>query len=205
MILCDIGNTSYHFYERELTFKEDTKTFDPSTIKEKIYYICVNQKIKEDLKPLSNWIDISIYVDTKKYYETIGIDRIMACEAIEHGMIIDAGSAITVDKMNHGMFEGGFIYPGISAMEETYKNISKALSYSFNYKVNLDKMPKNSQDAVSYGYLKLLYNEVVSHNSDIYLTGGDAEIFLALFPEAIYDEMLLFKGMQKIIQRADIC
>ncbi|MDY0117198.1 MAG: type III pantothenate kinase [Sulfurimonadaceae bacterium] len=205
MILCDIGNSSYHFYERELTFKEDVELFDPSTIKEKVYYVCVQQDIKEELKLLDNWIDISVYIDFKKYYETMGIDRIMACEAIDNGIIIDAGSAITVDRMERGLFQGGFIYPGVVAMEETYKNISQALAYSFNYKVDLDKMPKNSQDAVSYGYLKLLHTEVISYKSDIYLTGGDGAKLLALFPDATLDEMLLFKGMQKIIQRADIC
>lgn len=205
MILCDIGNTSYHFYEDALTFKEDTETFDPSTIKENIYYICVHPEIKKRLKVLTNWIDISIFVDYTNYYNTMGIDRIIACEAIDEGVVIDAGSAITVDRIKQGVFQGGFIYPGIAAIQETYKNISEALVYSFNYKVDLDKMPKNSQDAVSYGYLKLLHSEVIAQNCEIYLTGGDAEKLHALFPDAILDEMLLFKGMLKIIQRADIC
>lgn len=211
MILCDIGNTTYHFFEtspnnlKHICYKKDVKSFNPSSIKEKIFYICVNLHIKEILKSLENWIDLSYYTDISKYYETMGIDRIMACEAIESGIIVDAGSAVTVDIVKNRKFEGGFIYPGIKSMSQAYKNISSALDYSFNFEVDLDKMPKNSRDAISYGYLKLLQNEVFSYNMDIYLTGGDGLRFEKLFPKAHVDEMLIFNGMKNIIKRADIC
>lgn len=205
MLLCDIGNTSYHFYDGVHEKKEDAASFDPRAIKEKVYYICVNAKVHAKLKNLPNWIDLSLYVDRSNYYETMGIDRIVACEAIQSGIVIDAGSAITVDKVQEGVFMGGFIYPGVRAMEQTYKNISSALDYSFNYKVDLDKMPKNSQDAISYGYLKPLQAEVLSHNTELILTGGDAHKLSCVFPHATIDELLLFGGMQKIIQRAKLC
>jgi type III pantothenate kinase len=66
-------------------------------------------------------------------------------------------------------------------------------------------MPKNSQDAISYGYLKTLYTEVMSHNLPIVLTGGDAEIFSKIFKDATVDERLIFKGMKKIMKKAGIC
>jgi type III pantothenate kinase len=135
----------------------------------------------------------------------MGIDRIMACEAIDNGVVVDAGSAITVDIVKGGKFEGGFIYPGARAMSECYKNISSALAYSFNFEVDLDKMPKNSQDAISYGYLKLLRSEVNSYNMDIFLTGGDAMNFKKIFPASSVDEALLFRGMTNIMKRADLC
>ncbi len=135
----------------------------------------------------------------------MGIDRIMACEAIEEGVIVDAGSAVTVDIVKNGKFDGGFIYPGLRAMSECYKNISNALSYSFNFELDLDKMPKNSRDAISYGYIKLLQSEVKSYKMEIYLTGGDAFEFAKLFPASHVDEMLLFKGMKNIMKKANIC
>ncbi|MDT8339071.1 MAG: type III pantothenate kinase, partial [Sulfurimonas sp.] len=163
MLLCDIGNTTYHFFEQGHSYKKDAKLFDPSSIKKQVYYICVNKQVKELLEPLENWIDLSEYVDRKNYYDTMGIDRIMACEAIEEGVIVDAGSAVTVDVVKDGKFEGGFIYPGLRAMSKCYKNISDALGYSFNFELDLDKMPKNSRDAISYGYIKLLQSEVKSY------------------------------------------
>lgn len=205
MLLCDIGNTSYHFFDGKKDYKEDALSFDPSTLKEKIFYICVNPHVKEVLKSLENWFDLSLYVDMSKYYITMGIDRVAACEAINDGIIVDAGSAVTVDLVKSGVFEGGFIYPGIKAMRETYKNISPVLDYSFNFECDLDIMPKNSADAISYGYLKTLYSEVTAHNMKIYLTGGDAKKFAKIFPHSHVDEMLIFKGMKKIMKKADLC
>ena len=205
MLLCDVGNTSYHFLNDKLDYKKPTENFDPSSVKEKVFYISVNPKTKDILKNLHNWIDLSAYVDMQKYYETMGIDRVFACEAIDEGIVIDAGSAITVDVVKKSIFNGGFIYPGLKAMSETYKNISSALDYSFNFELDLGKMPKNSQDAISYGFLKTLYSEVMSHNMEVFLTGGDAKEFAKIFSNAKIDEMLIFTGMKKIMKKANLC
>ncbi|MDB2562274.1 type III pantothenate kinase [Sulfurimonas sp.] len=201
MFLCDIGNTSYHFLNKRNDYKESVKTFDPQTIQETIYYICVNVEVKKKLDTLENWIDLSQYIDKKNYYETMGIDRIFACEAISDGVVVDAGSAITVDLVEAGVFKGGFIYPGIEAMSETYKNISLALDYPFNYDVDISSLPKNSRDAISYGYLKTLYTEVISHDKQIFLTGGNAKELLRIFPDAKVNAHLIFDGMKKIIEK----
>ena len=205
MLLCDVGNTSYHFLEDTKEYKEDVKSFNPSSIKQKVFYICVNPKIKPLLKTLQNWVDIATFVDKKNYYETMGVDRIIACEYISNGLIIDAGTAITVDLVKDGVFAGGFIYPGIKAMQGCYTNISSALEYPFNFELDLGKMPKNSTDAISYGYLKTLQSEVNSLSDEIYLTGGDAKKFAKIFPNAKVDERLLFTSMQKIIKKAKLC
>ena len=201
MLLCDIGNTSYHFLDENRDYKESVKSFSPESINENIYYICVNPQIKKVLENLDNWIDLAAHVDMKHYYETMGVDRIFACEAIDNGVIIDAGSAITVDVVENGVFQGGFIYPGTIAKNQTYKNISSALEYPFNYKLDLNTLPKNSKDAISYGYLKTLYAEVTSYKKDIYLTGGDAELLLDIFSNATLDKNLIFDGMKKVLHK----
>ena len=205
MLLCDIGNTSYHFLDGEVDFKKDVRSFHPQEIEQKVYYISVNSAVQEKLAGLENWIDLAHYIDTTPYYETMGIDRIFALEMIDDGIVLDAGSAITVDVKRNGVFEGGFIYPGVHAMAKTYENISKALSYSFNFELNLDKMPKNSQDAISYGFLGTLYREVMHHNLPVTLTGGDARVFAKIFPDAKINETLLFDAMKKIIKEAKLC
>jgi type III pantothenate kinase len=201
MILCDVGNTSFHFLENTLEFKRDCKGFDPSTISEEVHYINVNAHFEKKLEELENWIDLRQYIDFSKYYESMGIDRIVACEAIEDGVIIDAGSAITVDIVKKSNFEGGFIYPGLYSFSECYKQISTRLDYSFNFELDLDKMPKNSQDAISYGFLRTLYSEVIRHGEQIHLTGGDATAFAKIFADAKVDQLLIFKGMKNIIDR----
>ncbi|QOP41085.1 type III pantothenate kinase [Sulfurimonas marina] len=205
MLLCDIGNTSYHFNDGKKDFKEFADSFNPQTIKENVYYISVNQSVKEKLGSLENWIDLETFVDREKYYTTMGIDRIVALASINDGVVVDAGSAITVDVLKDGVFEGGFIYPGIKAMQECYKNISNALDYSFNFEVDLGKMAKNSPDAISYGYLKPFVNEIKSKNLPIILTGGDASEFKKLFPNARLDQELIFTGMKKIMKKAGLC
>ena len=199
MLLCDIGNTSLHFFDGKKDYKKDIEHFDSLSIEEDVYYICVNPRLKEVLKLLKNWHDLSLHVEYSKYYETIGIDRIMAAEAISDAIIIDAGSALTVDIVKNNKYEGGFIYPGKKAMAKTYSGISSALDYNFNFECDLNKLPKNSQDSISYGYLKTLYLEVMSHNMEVILTGGDALEFAKIFPKASVDERLIFKGMQKIL------
>ena len=205
MILCDVGNTSFHFYDNGKLYKESVETFNPSQMKEDIYFICVNPRVIDLVSGFSNWTNLAEYVDRSHYYETMGIDRIVACEAISDGIIIDAGSAITVDIVKNGLFEGGFIYPGVKAMQKTYANISSRLDYSFNFECDLDIMPKNSQDAISYGFLKTFYSEVISHEMPVILTGGDAQEFKKIFKDAEIDNELIFSGMKKIIQKADLC
>ncbi len=201
MLLCDIGNTSYHFLDKNNGYKENVQNFNPQNVKEKVYYICVNTKIRNILEKLENWINLEEYISRKNYYSTMGIDRICACEAIKNGVIIDAGSAITVDVVDTGVFQGGFIYPGTKAMSEAYKNISPSLEYSFNYTLDLNTLAKNSRDAISYAYLKTLHREVTSHKKDIFLTGGDADKLCNIFPDAKINQHLIFDGMKKVLQR----
>ena len=201
MLLCDIGNTSWHFFDGSSSYKKEVGSFEPISITETVHYVNVNSKVQEQLEKLDNWIDLAAYIDWSRYYDSMGIDRVMVCEAVEHAIVIDAGSAITVDVVRNGNFEGGFIYPGVDAMQRCYRSISPRLDYSFNFELDLDKMPKNSRDAVSYGFLRPFYDEVMRHDLPILLTGGNAAMLQPLFPDAKLDEMLVFKGMQKIIEK----
>ncbi len=205
MLLCDIGNTSYHFFDEKDDYREDVNSFNPLTCKEKVYYINVNADVASKLKDLDNWIDLSLHVRWENYYKTMGIDRVIACEAVENALIIDAGSAITVDIVKDGIFQGGFITAGVEAMRETYVRVSSKLDYSFNFDIDLDKMPKNSQDAITYGFLAPLRAEVMRHNMPIILTGGNAKELKKIFPKARIDKLLLFRGMQKIIKKGKLC
>jgi type III pantothenate kinase len=205
LLLCDVGNTSYYIFDGNNTYKKEVELFNPASITEKIYYISVNAAVSLKLEQLDNWINIAKYVDKTHYYETMGIDRICAVEAVKSAVVVDAGSAITVDVVKNKKFEGGFIYPGVEAMRKTYKNISPALDYSFNFDLDLDIMPKNSRDAISYGFFKTLYSEVMSHNLPVILTGGNASELQKIFKNAIVDEKLIFDGMKQIIKKAELC
>ena len=205
MTLCDIGNSSVDILEDEKLSKVTISDFDFANQSKTVYYISVNSALSEKLSTLNNWINLEQYIDRTCYYESMGIDRIVALQSINDGVIVDAGSAITVDVVDYGNFEGGFISAGLKAMRETYVNISPNLDYSFNFELALDKMPKNSPDALTYGFLGLLVKEIARYEKPIILTGGDALVLQPLFKNALVDELLIFKGMKQIITKAKLC
>ncbi|MFA6143303.1 MAG: type III pantothenate kinase [Sulfurimonas sp.] len=205
MTLCDIGNTTADILENGLRRKIPLTEFDPESFECEVWYANVNRALDEKVENLPHWHTISTLIERDKYYPTMGIDRILVCEAIEDGVIVDAGSAITVDVMSDGIYEGGFISLGLRSAHEAYGRLSPALDVSFNFEVDLDKMAKNTPDSVTIGFLAPLVHEIQRVNKPIYLTGGDAPIFARYFTDAIVDEILVFKGMQKLINKGSKC
>lgn len=205
MILCDIGNTTVDWDCEGEYSKQRIEDFEPTKHTETIYYICVNAKILPLLRLLKNWIDISKNVDAQKYYPSMGIDRMMVCEAIDEGVIVDAGSAVTVDVMRNGHYEGGFISLGLRSAQEAYAKLSPALAESFNFEVDLTIMAKNTPDAITVGFLAPLIDKIKRLGSPIYVTGGDSKVFSSLLSDAIVDDHLVFKGMKKLIEKGLLC
>ncbi len=198
-LLCDIGNTTFSFNDgRRISVDQ----FDISSPTQKVYFVSVNQYIEKRLNMEENWINLRSLVDFEKYYKTMGIDRIMCCEAVENGVVVDAGSAITVDLIKEGKHEGGYIYPGLHALQKCFKDISPALEVSFNFDIDLAKMPKNTEDALSYGALAPLVSHIrsLADGLPIILTGGDADQMQHLMNEAVIDDTLVFKGMEKLLE-----
>jgi len=197
--LCDIGNTNFSFDDGQ---KFSVETFDISCMDEKVYYISVNPYWEKRLDGEENWINLRSFVDFSSYYETMGIDRIMCCEALDNALIVDAGSAITVDLIRNAKHQGGYIYPGFSAMQKTYKNISPRLEVSLNFDIDLATMPKNTEDAISFGIIAPMvsYIRSLADHLPLIITGGDAQRLHAFLPNAQVDNDLVFKGMQKIIK-----
>jgi len=198
-LLCDVGNTNFSFSDGK---KISVEHFNISSLDERVYYISVNHYWEKRLEGEENWVNLRSYIDFEKYYDSMGIDRIMCCEAVEDGVVVDAGSAITVDVIKRGHHEGGFIVPGFKAMRKCFKDISPRLDVSFNFDLDLARIPRNTEDALSYGAIAPLVSHIASLSKalPVILTGGDAQILLPLIPNAVIDTELVFKGMKKIIQ-----
>lgn len=205
MILCDIGNTNIDWESHGVYSKQSVEDFDPLLYTEPIYYICVNAKLLPHISGLKNWINVSSYIKWEKYYPTMGIDRIMVCEAILNGVIVDAGSAITVDVMQDENYTGGFIALGLRGAQEAYAKLSPALAWSFNFEVDLTIMAKNTPDAITIGYLAPLIDKIKGLGSAVVVTGGDSEVFSSFLGDAIVDNHLVFKGMKKLIEKGQLC
>lgn len=199
MILCDIGNTTASFWEDGKITKFSVSKF-PKT-NEKVYFISVNDKLNKKLSN-ENFINLEPFMCLNTSYEGLGIDRAMACYTIKTGLVVDAGSAITLDIISNGIHLGGAILPGLSAYLETYSNISPRLKINLNSQIDPNSLPQQTSDAVSYGIIKpiLLLIKEMANGKQIYFTGGDGAFFERFFENSIYCKDLVFLGMKKIIE-----
>lgn len=201
MILCDVGNTMYHFLVNNKEYKYFLNEQIP-LFGEKLYYISVNEPALSKLKIIyDETIDLEPYITFQTTYVGMGLDRKVACLGFNNAVIVDAGSAITVDIMQEGIHQGGFILPGLKKSLDLYPDISSKLQWDFNVKVNLDTIPLNTQDAISYAILKSILTpiEQIAQGKPIIFTGGDGELLSQFIPDSTYKKNLLFDHMKKII------
>lgn len=211
MILCDIGNTTYSFKHKNKFFKlsvfEDKANFIKFNPSEQIYFISVNDKAtKKFLDIYPNSINLEKFISFKTKYKGIGIDRKVVCSSFKDAIIIDAGSAITVDIMKKGIHKGGFILPGLNSYKKIYPKISKKLIFDFKNDINLDKMPLKTNDAINYAIFDSVILPILkvykTYKLPLYFTGGDGKVLCTRIKakKKEYKKSLIFKGMKQIVK-----
>jgi len=200
MLLVDIGNTNYHIYDNgKITHLKDIRAFG-----RKLYYISVNSKKEQKLVELNpKAVNLAGYVRFDTRYKGLGIDRIMACKTISDGVVVDAGSAITVDVMESSVHKGGVILPGVYAFKKAFGTISEVLN--FNPSPLSPQLPDSTQEALNWGSIGAVVCviEKVSQNKKVFFTGGDGKIFEEYFKNSEYIEDLVFRGMLKTIEEME--
>lgn len=202
MILCDVGNSYLHFYQEGRVWREDPHKILRKK-EDEIFYISVSPKNLESLlKVCPKSINLAPYFSLDTAYRGLGIDRIAACQTICDGVVIDAGSAITIDIMQDGMHLGGYILPGIGSYIKMFASISEKLKIMPDLSLDLDLIPQNTKEAISLGILKsiITFIQEVSKGKNIYFSGGDGKFFSKFFENSIYNETLIFNGMKKALE-----
>ena len=149
--------------------------------------------------------------------ETLGVDRWLAmlgglalypCTEL---MVVDAGTAVTIDHVNQsGQHQGGWIVPGLRMQHKAVtSHTAKVLSREFDqaeliFGQNTDHCLKNGITAAICGLIAQAMR--IAPNAQLLLTGGDSE-FLAeqLRRQApalkfVLDPWLIFRGMQRFIE-----
>ncbi len=203
MLLVDIGNTHTHLYDGKqvthLTHHDAIEKYAQKSLD----YISVNHSLEEKITKQTNWKNISSLITLEGAYDTMGVDRRALCLSHPDGVLVDAGSAITVDVMEGGVYHGGFILPGHRAMLESYDGISPVLKHELNHKVCTESLPLTTKDGISYGIIASIKSIIEKHQKGkiIYFTGGDGEFLSSLFEGSVFDETLVFQGMQKALER----
>ena len=147
--------------------------------------------------------------------QTLGIDRYLAClgaysyqeQAI---VVIDAGTACTVDFMDdQGVFKGGVIMPGVSALKQSLEHNAPVLPHVES------KLPdlwpgKSTHASIQWGTIGVIKDSLEAQinryenntsNLDVYVTGGDAQLICDLIESDAYlNEKLVFRGMEKFLE-----
>lgn len=207
MLLADIGNTHFHIYNgsevEHMSYEEAIRKYS----KEILCYISVKQHLDSTIENIASWKNISSQIHLEGAYKTMGVDRRALCLSHKNGIFVDAGSAITVDMMQDGKYKGGFILPGVKAMLQAYRSISPVLDTTLNETISLEHLPSTTKDGISYGIIASIKALIDKHSDGkkLYFTGGDGKFLSSFFEEAIYDEMLVFNGMRKVIKESEIC
>lgn len=202
MLLVDIGNSRVHIYDGEVVTHLSHDDLIDKYRDMDLYYICVSIDMLSKISDFKNWHNISNVIHITGEYETMGLDRKALCMSYDNGVFVDAGSAITVDLVRDGVYRGGFILLGIGAYIKAYWGISEALKVDFNPKCSLKSMPLTTKDSVSYGIISSIKSAIDSHSGDLplYFTGGDGEWLSGFFSQSIFDELLVFRGLQKALK-----
>jgi type III pantothenate kinase len=203
MILCDIGNTTFHFKSNNKEFKLFHNEDFPN-LNEIIYFISVNQKATNKLlKKFPNSINIEKFIKFDTSYVGMGIDRKVACLNIKNAIIVDAGSAITVDVVENSKHSGGFILPGITALASVYPNISEKLKFELNQNINLNSIPLNTNNAINYAIFQSIILPIknIDNNYNIIFTGGDGLMLSKYFKNSLYNKNLIFDNIKQLLDK----
>ena len=207
LLLADMGNTHFHIYDGQkvehLTYKDAIEKYKESVL----CYISVKHQISSEIAAIKNWKNISSLMKIEGEYETMGVDRKALCLSHRNGIFIDAGSAITVDVVENGVYSGGYIFPGLKAMLKAYREISPALESELESKINLQRLPFTTKEQISYGIIASIKTLIEKHSESktLYFTGGDGKFLSTFFDDAVYDETLVFRGILKAIKDKKIC
>jgi type III pantothenate kinase len=142
---------------------------------------------------------------------TLGSDRIAAAagawaQGAREAVIVDAGTAVTVDVLKGGVFEGGAIFPGSRLLARSLSDGTAVLPF----------MPVTSGEAVIPGRgteaairagikwgLVGAVTELVRRSSppgaSIWLTGGECEMYAPVLEGDLHiDKDLVLKGLLEI-------
>ena len=204
MIIADIGNSFAHIFKEGEVYNLKIEDFLKEYKEKRVYFISVNKKFNFNNE---NWINLEPFIKPKNVYEGMGVDRKALILSVKDAIVIDAGSAITIDMVKDSKFTGGTILPGIWKLKECYAQISPALKIDDIKNISLNKLPtSDTNSAISYGIIApivALVKKINKENLPIICTGGDGEI-LANYLNAKYKKDLIFKSLLNIVRRLNV-
>ena len=150
---------------------------------------------------------------------TLGTDRIAAAVgavelygADKQMVVIDAGTAITIDYIDCGVFCGGNISAGVDMRFEVLHSNTSSLPLCSPKSVEgeLPQLGKTTEDAIIFGVMQSVFYEVKGYidafcekneKNLIIFIGGDAEYFVNRIKNAIFaGRKIIYSGLNRILE-----
>ncbi len=163
-------------------------------------------------------LDNSLKLPIKNNYkdkETLGYDRIAAAvgacylSSSQNNLIIDIGTAITIDLVVDNVFLGGNISPGIDIRYKALNNFTDKLPL-LNNRENIDLYGDTTKTSIISGVINGIIYEIQGaidefskkfKNINIFITGGDAFFFDKKIKRSIFvNSNLVLVGLNKILE-----
>ena len=210
-IVLNIGNTHTQYAAgyaiEEKIHWDSSRTFDTSAIPFgelpidiPLFYSSVVPEITAIMqKKFSHAVPCSAqnvpFIDFSDAPPTLGMDRIVNCAALAQkhssGIIIDAGTAITLEVVHNYKFIGGAILPGLKILAQAMHDYTGALpqidcpaapdlqTITPEY-LTVKAMQIGIQSAAAAGTLQLMNNflKQLPENSPVYVCGGNRQSIL---------------------------
>jgi len=175
-------------------------------------------KLKEYVKNVI-LLDDSLKLPIKNNYKdkkTLGYDRIAAAvganylSSNDNNLIIDIGTAITIDLVVDNIFMGGNISPGIDIRYKALNNFTDKLPL-LNNRENIDFLyGDTTQTSIISGVINGIVYEIQGaidgfndkfKNINIFITGGDAFFFDKKIKRSIFvNSNLVLIGLNEILK-----
>ena len=146
--------------------------------------------------------------------ETLGVDRLAAAVAAvelygEDCLIVDFGSAITIDMVQGGTFLGGNISPGVEMRFRALHDYTQRLP-KYTPTDEILELGRTTREAIEQGVMQGITNEIEGYISRFYakneklaliFTGGDAKYFVKRIKNAIFAKCnLVIFGLNRILE-----
>ena len=145
-----------------------------------------------------------------EHYQQLGVDRwlaVLGASAIypnQACVIVDSGSATTIDVLNEKLVhQGGWILPGLNMIVESVVNNTAQVTGELSYfdKIVFGRTTKDNVALASWAATKGMIEEAIaltaSHNEQpkLLITGGNGKALCKLLKHGEYVEDLVFKGL----------
>lgn len=147
--------------------------------------------------------------------ETLGVDRLAAAVGAVEVMgyrdclIVDFGTAITIDLVENGVFRGGNISPGARSRFRALHDYTSRLPMC-DVTDEILQLGRTTQQAIEQGVMEGITHEIEGyirafslHNDKLTLifTGGDANFFVKRIKNAIFAKCdLVLCGLNRILE-----